>query len=98
VLILLLISPWKSIVLHHLDVSGTDYLLFYINSPSVIIGRHQHTRAEINPSYIHANRVRVIRRLSGGGAVYHDFRQFEFLALLPRFGGMILVLSLILWD
>ncbi|NPV86573.1 MAG: lipoate--protein ligase [Anaerolineae bacterium] len=49
-----------------------DILLFYINAPSVIVGRHQNVFEEINLEYAEANKIEVLRRLSGGGAVYHD--------------------------
>lgn len=52
--------------------------LFYINEPSVIIGRNQNTVEEIDPDYIAANRIHVVRRLSGGGAVYHDLGNLNF--------------------
>ncbi len=53
-------------------------LLFYINEPSVIIGRNQNTLEEIDPDYVEANSIHVVRRLSGGGAVYHDFGNLNF--------------------
>lgn len=53
-------------------------LLFYVNEPSVIIGRNQNTIEEIDPDYIAANRIHVVRRLSGGGAVYHDLGNLNF--------------------
>jgi lipoate-protein ligase A len=49
-----------------------DYLVFYVHKPSVIIGAHQNAYKEINARYIGENGVIVARRLSGGGAVYHD--------------------------
>ena len=49
-----------------------DYFFFYVNAPSVIIGKNQNTLAEINPSFIKENNIHVARRLTGGGAVYHD--------------------------
>lgn len=55
-----------------------DLLLFYINAPSIIIGRHQNTLEEINREYVEAHGVRVVRRLSGGGAVYHDLGNLNF--------------------
>jgi len=48
------------------------YLLFYINEPSIIVGKNQNSIEEINTDYVDANNIKVVRRLSGGGAVYHD--------------------------
>lgn len=53
-------------------------LLFYINEPSIIIGRNQNTIEEINTEYVEKNNIHVVRRFSGGGAVYHDFGVFCF--------------------
>jgi lipoate-protein ligase A len=58
--------------------SQSDYLLFYINEPSIIIGRNQNTLEEINHDYIDKNNIHVVRRVSGGGAVYHDFGNLNF--------------------
>jgi lipoate-protein ligase A len=53
-------------------------LMFYINEPSVIIGRNQNTLEEINRAYVQKHGIHVVRRLSGGGAVYHDFGNLNF--------------------
>ena len=55
-----------------------DYLLFYINEPSIIIGRNQNTLEEINHEYVDENGIHVVRRMSGGGAVYHDTGNLNF--------------------
>ncbi|QAY66382.1 lipoate--protein ligase [Paenibacillus protaetiae] len=55
-----------------------DYLLFYINEPSIIIGKNQNTVEEINAEYVEENGIHVVRRLSGGGAVYHDLGNLNF--------------------
>lgn len=55
-----------------------DYLLFYINEPSIIIGRNQNTLEEINQEYITKKNIHVVRRISGGGAVYHDLKNLNF--------------------
>lgn len=55
-----------------------DILLFYINEPSIIIGRNQNTIEEINPDVVEARGIKVVRRLSGGGAVYHDLGNLNF--------------------
>ena len=54
------------------------YLLFYVNRPSIIIGRNQNTIEEINTKYVEDNDIKVVRRLSGGGAVYHDEGNLNF--------------------
>lgn len=63
--------------LKNLDINET-YLLFYINGPSIIIGKNQNTIEEINTEYVEANNIKVVRRLSGGGAVYHDLGNLNF--------------------
>jgi lipoate-protein ligase A len=63
--------------LKNLDINET-YLLFYINEPSIIIGKNQNTIEEINTEYVEDNALHVVRRLSGGGAVYHDLGNLNF--------------------
>ncbi|ANZ99645.1 lipoate--protein ligase [Carnobacterium divergens] len=62
-------------------------LLFYINEPSIIIGRNQNTIEEINTQYVEENNIHVVRRLSGGGAVYHDFGNLSFSFIMPDDGN-----------
>lgn len=63
--------------LKNLNINET-YLLFYINKPSIIIGKNQNTIEEINTEYVDRNGIIVVRRLSGGGAVYHDLGNLNF--------------------
>lgn len=65
-------------VLKKMDIEKDDYLLFYINQPSIIIGKNQNTVEEINTDYVEENGILVVRRLSGGGAVYHDLNNLNF--------------------
>ncbi len=55
-----------------------DCFYLYINRSSIIVGKHQNTLAEINVEYIKENNIDVIRRLSGGGAVFHDPGNLNF--------------------
>ncbi|CAH8717707.1 lipoate--protein ligase [Paenibacillus thiaminolyticus] len=68
----------EEFVLKHLPLEEDSYLLFYINEPSIIIGKNQNTIEEINSDYVKANNIHVVRRLSGGGAVYHDTGNLNF--------------------
>jgi lipoate---protein ligase len=63
--------------LKNLDINET-YLLFYINEPSIIIGKNQNSIEEINTEYVESNGIHVVRRLSGGGAVYHDLGNLNY--------------------
>lgn len=55
-----------------------DFFVLYINPPSIIIGKNQNTLAEINTEYVNRNNITVVRRLSGGGAVYHCHGNLNF--------------------
>lgn len=63
--------------LKNLDINET-YLLFYINEPSIIIGKNQNSVEEISTEYVESNGIHVVRRLSGGGAVYHDLGNLNY--------------------
>jgi lipoate---protein ligase len=64
-------------LLRHVAVDEA-ILLFYVNTPSVIVGRNQNIWEEIDPDYVAAREVQVVRRLSGGGAVYHDLGNLNY--------------------
>jgi lipoate---protein ligase len=55
-----------------------DYIMLWQSEPAVVVGKHQNVIAEINSQYVENNGIKVARRLSGGGAVYHDKGNLNF--------------------
>lgn len=76
----------------YFNIASEEYLLkekdgfyyyFWINEPSVIIGTNQNTLAEVNLSYVEDKGIKVVRRLTGGGAVYHDLNNLCYTVIAP---------------
>ena len=63
-----------------------DVFMLWQNEPSVIIGRYQNAYAEFDLSYAEKNAIKIARRLSGGGAVYHDFGNLNFTFIVDDYG------------
>lgn len=55
-----------------------DFFMFWQNENSVIVGKNQNTIEEVNRRYVEEKGIHVVRRLSGGGAVYHDLGNLNF--------------------
>ena len=69
-------------ILTEMGLDG-ETLFFFIDQPSIIVGRHQNTLDEVNLDYVNANQIQIVRRLSGGGAVYHDYGNLCFSFIFP---------------
>lgn len=59
------------------------YFYLWINNPAVIVGTNQNALQEVNLSYTEANGIKVVRRLTGGGAVYHDAGNLCYTVIAP---------------
>nr|WP_025775890.1 lipoate--protein ligase [Clostridium botulinum] len=64
-------------LLRNVDIKE-DYFILWQNEPTIVIGKHQNTLKEINMNFVKDNNINVVRRNSGGGAVYHDLGNMNF--------------------
>ena len=74
--------------INYLDPSH-PYVIIWQNEPTVVIGRNQNTLAEVNMKYVRENNIHVVRRLSGGGAVYHDLGNLNFTFIVDGEKGVV---------
>lgn len=63
---------------YFLKKSRDAMIILWRNSPAIIIGKNQNALAEIDLDYVEKNDIKVIRRLTGGGAVYHDLGNLNY--------------------
>jgi lipoate---protein ligase len=66
-----------------------DVFLLYRNMPSIVVGKHQNTLSEINMPFVQENDILVARRISGGGAVFHDLGNLNFAFFTSGEEGML---------
>ncbi len=63
---------------------GKECFMLWQNKNTIVVGKYQNTAEEINPEFADAQGIRVARRLSGGGAVYHDDGNLNFTYIVNK--------------
>ena len=58
--------------------SADDIFMLWQNEPTVVIGKNQNAFAEIDMEYLEKNNIHISRRITGGGAVYHDLGNLNY--------------------
>ena len=75
-------DPYRNLALEQFVFDRLDrknsYFMLWQNHNSIIVGKHQNTMEEINTDFVNEKGISVARRLSGGGAVYHDLGNLNF--------------------
>jgi lipoate-protein ligase A len=86
-------NPYFNLALEEYVLTSMDksekYCILWQNDPAVIVGRNQNTSGEINEEFINAQDIKVVRRITGGGAVYHDHGNLNFTFILPEQGKQV---------
>jgi lipoate-protein ligase A len=65
-----------------------EYFMLWRNDNTIVVGKNQNTIAEINQDFVEKHHINVVRRLSGGGAVYHDLGNLNFTIIVSKTNDM----------
>ncbi|WP_349687748.1 lipoate--protein ligase [Acidaminococcus sp. DS4831] len=65
-----------------------EYFILWQNDNTIVVGKNQNTIAEINRKFVEEKKITVVRRLSGGGAVYHDLGNLNFTIIVSKKNNM----------
>ena len=84
-------DPYYNLALEQVVFDGPGQsetcCMLWQNDNTIVVGKHQNTLQEVNMAYVEEHGVRVARRLSGGGAVYHDLGNVNFTFIAPHQGA-----------
>lgn len=84
-------DPYYNLALEQVVFDGPGQseacCMLWQNDNTIVVGKYQNTLQEVNMAYVQAHDVRVARRLSGGGAVYHDLGNVNFTFIAPHQGA-----------
>ena len=67
--------------------SDEEYFLLWQNEPTVVIGKNQNAFTEIDIEYTNSNNIHISRRITGGGAVYHDLGNLNYSFISKKQGS-----------
>ena len=79
---------WEEYIFKHINLDE-DILLLWQNEPAVIVGRNQNIFGEVNLTYCEVNQIPIIRRVSGGGTVYHDLGNLNYTIITKHYQDVI---------
>ncbi len=78
---------YEEVLFRKAEREGRAFASLWNNSPAVIVGRYQNARAEVDVSLIEARGIALVRRITGGGAVYQDLGNLNYTFVVPRREG-----------
>lgn len=84
------VNPYYNLALEEYVLNNfrdDSYVLLWQNDHTIVIGKHQNTMSEINEKAVNELGVKIVRRNTGGGAVYHDLGNLNF-SYMDKWDGM----------
>lgn len=74
----------EEFLIRNIECGDEDYLFLYINEPCIVLGKNQSIYKEVNFEYLRNNKLKLARRITGGGTVYHDEGNLNF-SIISKF-------------